>query len=145
MQQKICPSCKTPASLDSKFCSQCGHTYRTVFTDQTRLTPPQQQFPHRQQQEPFQYPPHAGEPGYIYSPGKSPGLSIVCGLLFTGCGQMANGQVGKGFLIFFLTATAGYEGYWIPVFAMWLISLIDAPQVASRLQRGEVITLWQFF
>lgn len=42
---KQCPQCRTIAALDARFCSQCGHQYRTVFTqpsDQTMAfgTPP---------------------------------------------------------------------------------------------------------
>jgi hypothetical protein len=32
--EKVCPACGRSASLAAKFCSGCGHQYRTVFHDQ---------------------------------------------------------------------------------------------------------------
>jgi hypothetical protein len=32
--EKVCPACGRSALLGSKFCSGCGHQYRTVFHDQ---------------------------------------------------------------------------------------------------------------
>lgn len=32
--EKVCPACGRSATLAAKFCSGCGHQYRTVFHDQ---------------------------------------------------------------------------------------------------------------
>lgn len=36
--EKVCPACGRSASLAAKFCSGCGHQYRTVFHDQAGST-----------------------------------------------------------------------------------------------------------
>src|SRR3569833_2573619 len=36
--EKVCPACGRSAPLAAKFCSGCGHQYRTVFHDQAAET-----------------------------------------------------------------------------------------------------------
>jgi len=36
--EKVCPACGRSATLAAKFCSGCGHQYRTVFHDQAAET-----------------------------------------------------------------------------------------------------------
>jgi len=42
---KKCPVCATDAALEAKFCSGCGHEYRTVFHEQSSVAAPVAQGP----------------------------------------------------------------------------------------------------
>ncbi|WP_156629488.1 GYF domain-containing protein [Methylobacterium sp. Leaf85] len=61
---------------------------------------------------------------------KSPGVALLLSILICGAGQMYNGQVGKGILMFFACVFL-----WL-IFLGWIISiwsLIDAYQTAKRM------------
>ncbi|MEG6509543.1 GYF domain-containing protein [Methyloligella sp. 2.7D] len=61
---------------------------------------------------------------------KSPGVALLLSLLFCGAGQLYNGQVGKGILMF-----VGCVLLWFVFmgWAIWIWSVIDAYTTAKRL------------
>lgn len=68
---------------------------------------------------------------------KSPGVALLLSFLFVGVGQIYNGEIGKGILMFI-----GCVLLWI-ILLGWIIniwSMIDAYQVASRKQRAYAAT-----
>lgn len=68
---------------------------------------------------------------------KSPGVALLLSFLFVGLGQIYNGEVGKGILMFI-----GCVLLWL-VLLGWIIniwSMIDAYQVAGRKQRAYAAT-----
>jgi hypothetical protein len=140
---KVCPQCKQPAALDLQTCLRCGHLYRTQFvppTQQTQMFVP----------PPIQpYPPvfNAGQRGISVPPGShSPVIAVLLSLLLLICaGQFYNRQYAKGLVILggsivIVVLTAG-----LALIIVWPVALFDAGMIASRLNRGEVITEWQFF
>ncbi|MFA9558565.1 hypothetical protein ACERII_14755 [Evansella sp. AB-rgal1] len=74
-------------------------------------------------------------------PPKSPGLAAVLSAVWTGLGQIYNGQIGKGVLfmvIQFINALLiavliGIITY--PLF--WIYGMVDAYKTAEMLNRGE--------
>lgn len=73
---------------------------------------------------------------------KNPGLAAVGSFLFTGIGQVYNGQIGKGiglmilqgfnFLLMFVLI--GFFTYFI----VWVYGIYDAYNVAKRINAGEI-------
>lgn len=132
---KICPKCQTPTALDSKFCNKCGHGFRTDFSDQTQLARPilpQTQY----QAQPNQ--------NLIYRPDQSTTTPVLLAFVLTGGGQMANGQVGKGFFFLGVVIVLCFT-FWIGAVLIWIMAILDAILISQRLQRGEAVGQWQFF
>lgn len=59
----------------------------------------------------------------------SPSLAAILSLIIGGLGQVYNGQIGKGILIF-LTS-------WLVI--PWIIGIIDAYKTAKKIKEGEII------
>ncbi len=68
---------------------------------------------------------------------KSPGLAALCGLLFTGMGQVYNGDVNRGFL-FLAGAVVGGAFFIIPGLAVAIYGVYDAYTTAKRMNAGEI-------
>ena len=61
---------------------------------------------------------------------KSPGVALLLSFFISGAGQMYNGQVGKGFLMFFGTIALWFVLLgWI----IWIWAMVDAYQTAKRM------------
>ena len=68
---------------------------------------------------------------------KSPGLAALCSLLFTGMGQVYNGDVGRGFL--FLAGTViGGAFFIVPGLVVAIYGIYDAYATAKRMNAGEI-------
>ncbi len=151
---KQCPQCGLVTPLNTPACTQCGHQFRTQFTQATQQTqmiiPPPQQPP--LQQYP-QYTPFVGYDMITRPPGSHSALAagaLSClGLL--GGGQMYNGQVIKGlvnlavsFVLWIITLLL----FLLPLLIFipfWLLVTIDAVCIAQRLNRGEPVGQWKCF
>jgi len=59
---------------------------------------------------------------------KSPGLASILSAIIGGAGQIYNGQIGKGLLIFFTS--------WLIV--PWIYGIYDAYQIAEKINSGEI-------
>ena len=68
---------------------------------------------------------------------KSPGIAALCSFLFTGLGQVYNGNFGRGVLILLGTAV-GYLFFIIPGLAVYVYGIYDAYRTATRMNAGEV-------
>ncbi|MCD8510909.1 MAG: hypothetical protein LRY73_14300 [Bacillus sp. (in: Bacteria)] len=76
-----------------------------------------------------------------HAPPKSPGLAAVLSAVWTGLGQIYNGQIGKGVLFMFIQfvnamlmlVVIGFITY--PLF--WIYGIIDAYKTAEMMNRGE--------
>jgi eukaryotic-like serine/threonine-protein kinase len=83
------------------------------------------------------------------SPQASPALALVLSVFcLPGAGQIYNGQVLKGLGIIGLSiasvaATSGVACLAIP--AVYILSAMDAYQIASKRQRGQWVDTWEFF
>ncbi len=75
---------------------------------------------------------------------KNAGLAAVLSFLWTGLGQIYNGQIGKGILFM----VAQFVNFWLlfvligflTVPAFWIYGMVDAYRTAERINRGEVVT-----
>jgi len=59
----------------------------------------------------------------------SPSLAAILSFIMGGLGQVYNGQIGKGILIFFTS--------WLII--PWIIGIIDAYKTAKRIKQGQII------
>jgi TM2 domain-containing membrane protein YozV len=116
----ICPNCgkNTP---EGKFCEHCGASVQTTQT--------------------FQQPPpldraYTPQP-VVVRPEKNAGLAAILSFLFTGSGQVYNGQLGKG-IGFVIGAVIGAMFYFIPGVIIWLLCIYDAYATAQAMNKGEV-------
>ncbi|ADU29038.1 hypothetical protein [Evansella cellulosilytica] len=74
------------------------------------------------------------------APVKSPGIAAVLSALWTGLGQIYNGQIAKGVLLMFIQfinvllmfVIIGFFTY----FAVWIFGMIDAYKTAEFINRG---------
>lgn len=83
-------------------------------------------------------------PGGIYKPGQSVVLAVILSFFLTGIGQMYNGQVGKGFVLLF--GTLFFLCGFAPIgLGLWVVGLVDAAQIAGKLNQGRVVGQWEFF
>lgn len=60
---------------------------------------------------------------------RSPVIAALLSFVIGGAGQIYNGQIGKGILIFFTT--------WLII--PWIYGIFDAYNVANKINRGEVV------
>ena len=68
---------------------------------------------------------------------KSPGIAALCSFIFTGLGQVYNGDVGRGFLIL-LGTIVGSLFFVIPGLAVFVYGIYDAHATAKRMNAGEI-------
>ena len=153
---KVCPKCNLQTNIQTQQCGQCGHLFSTQFINPNQT----QAFSSGMGQPPMpvqvQNVPHSGgqpaSPIYQYpdpygslqpSPGHSIALVIVLHILLTGAGQMYNGQVGKGFLLFGCTILFACL-FWPIAVCLWVIALIDAIMIGGKRGR-KYVGHWEFF
>ena len=121
---KYCNTCGAQIALQAEFCPKCG----------SRVSP-QQAIAQPQLQPPLQTQPVQK---------KNEGLAAVLSFLFTGLGQIYNGQIGKGIvfvvvgivfagLIFVLIGVILY-----PIF--WIYNIYDAYTTAKKINSGQIQT-----
>ncbi len=131
----FCPSCGKEAQAGATFCSSCGKPLVLVTTGgQAAYPSPPAAYTQPQQQ----YPP----PQNTYVKKKDEGIAAVLSFLFTGLGQIYNGEIGKGLafiVIGFILAVSvlfliGFLLY--PVF--WIYNIYDAYSTAKRINAGQV-------
>lgn len=71
------------------------------------------------------------------NPEKSPLLAALCSFIFAGLGQVYNGDVTRGVLIF-LGTVIGSLFFVIPGLIVWLYGIYDAYVTAKRMNAGEI-------
>lgn len=71
------------------------------------------------------------------NPEKSPLLAALCSFIFAGLGQVYNGDVTRGVLIF-LGTVIGSLFFIIPGCIVWLYGIYDAYVTAEKMNRGEI-------
>lgn len=116
----ICPNCgkNTP---EGKFCEHCGASMQTAQTFQ----------------QPQVQPVYTPQPVPAPRAEKSSGVAALLSFLFTGAGQVYNGQLGKGIGIM-IGALIGYMLFVIPGVLVVLYGIYDAYSTAGKMNKGEI-------
>ena len=164
---KTCPKCGRTDNLGASACTNCSHVYRTRFDaapfdaapfeksppaptqmyQPPRVPPPTPPAQYHQppQQGYYQPPPRPVDAIQVRPGSHSVATAVILSLVIIGAGQMFNKQVLKGITFLLgaiLLAVPTYGGSFL---VASIIGLVDAIQIANRLNRGEVVTQWQFF
>lgn len=112
-----CSKCQTENKNDSKFCLNCGEslTVITSVDDGIRRSPSLNK---------------------RYAQDKNPALAAVLSFLFVGLGQVYNGDILKGVVLFVGVLVLSFTV--IGAIGVWVFSIYDAHQVAKGKQ-----SLWK--
>lgn len=108
------PECRADNAANSKFCVECG-------------TPLPSQKGMRGQQKSQ----HVSNTDGTYAEGKTPIVSTILSLLVVGLGQLYNGDVKKGLVMFAAAVVLGAVSLTLGWFAVAIYSAYDAYQVAE--------------
>jgi TM2 domain-containing membrane protein YozV len=112
---EVCPHCgKVSGEESPRFCSGCGARMDGTIP--------------------------AAYPGYPAQqrPQKNQMTAGFCSTFLPGLGQVYNGETGKGFAVFLLTA-AGLVIFIVPGLIVWLYAMYDAYNVAGKMNTGEIV------
>ena len=149
---KTCPKCGRTDNLGASACTNCSHVYRTRFDAAPfdaapfEKSPPAPTQMYQPPQQGYYQPPPRPVDAIQARPGShSVATAVILSLVLIGAGQMFNKQVLKGITFLLgaiLLAVPTYGGSFL---VASIIGLVDAIQIANRLNRGEVVTQWQFF
>ena len=110
----ICPNCgkNTP---EGKFCEQCGASVQTTQTFQQ---------------------PVVQQPAAVKEE-KSAGVAAILSFIFTGSGQVYNGDLLRGIGILIGTIIGSFI-FLIPGIIVWIYGVYDAYTTAQKMNRGEI-------
>jgi TM2 domain-containing membrane protein YozV len=139
-----CPSCGRPYEGSPAFCPNCGKLL------QLTTTAPSQAFcPHcgKPVDPAAEICPSCGvrikqAPQPQITEQKNPGIAAVLSFLFTGLGQVYNGQIGKGIafvvlgIVFLITIIVLIGLILYPLF--WIYNIYDANTTAKKINAGVV-------
>jgi TM2 domain-containing membrane protein YozV len=129
---KYCPDCGKAIRLKAVVCPHCGVAQPSSY-DQAAPAP-----------APYVGPPI---PGKIMpsKPPKEPAIMALCSFLIVGLGQMLLGQVAKGLMMLLGAIIIGIATLGVGAIAVWVISAVDAYQIANKLKNGKPVGEWEFF
>lgn len=141
MNFRSCPHCGSQRSVQESFCGFCGKALPYVAEQDKPGPPPPIQQPPPQQQS--QIPAPVSD--LIYRPGYSTTSAMICSLFIVGLGQIINGQVGKGLVMFVAAIIVAPFTLYIGMVAIWVLAIVDTAMIGARLKNGQSVTPWQFF
>ena len=76
---------------------------------------------------------------------KSAFLAVLISCFIVGGGQMYNGQVAKGVVLLLSAVVIGFLTAGIAGSVLWIISMVDAAQIAGKINSGRIVGDWEFF
>lgn len=140
----LCPRCKAEVTEDAQFCKQCGYALKApagAGAEEANAAQADHLI-----SRPFQRPVSTGlsaavQPQVIVIQSeKSPGIAALLSFLIPGAGQIYNGELGKGILLFILAVISGIL-VWVVVGCLtspliWLIAIVDAYSSAKRINEN---------
>jgi hypothetical protein len=151
----FCPECGCSVGDADQFCESCGSALSKTgipVPPQPYMPPPPKQappFPLAIPAPPQPYVPPPPEPTPPLTPGtllpgqslpvrhKSAGFAALGSLCFSGLGQVYNGQLRKGVVIFFGTI-AGVLLFVVPGVIIWIFGVADAWLTAKKMNEGKI-------
>lgn len=68
---------------------------------------------------------------------KSPGVALLLSFLFTGSGQVYNGELLKG-ILFIIGTFVGMLFFFIPGLIIWIFGIYDAYSISKKMNEGEI-------
>ena len=145
-----CPYCENAIPVGQTKCPACGAPVPASVLQQQQQQQQQQAYPPQQpyQQQPYQQPQQ--QPVIInnYNGGgvkKSPSTAGCLSFLICGLGQMYNGQVLKGIVLLVACAVLGAATAGIGAAVIWIVGIIDASNIAKKINAGKQVGPWEFF
>ena len=129
----FCPNCGKNVEAGKRFCENCG-TPITAPASQPAAAPQYTAPP-----PPPAYAPSApqGQHASLPPQQKNSALAAIASFLCSGLGQVYNGSLGKGILIFFGTLI-GSMIFMIPGIIVWVYGIYDAYTTAKKMNEGQL-------
>lgn len=126
---RFCPSCGTKLDNEGsvKFCPNCGNALESTGV------------PNRTQRI------ESDDLVYPESLRVSPTVAAILSFFIFGLGQMLNGQLAKGILIFVLSTLIIGVTIGFAIIPIWIVVTIDAYKCAKKLENGQSIGKFSFF
>jgi TM2 domain-containing membrane protein YozV len=127
---KYCPECGKPlANEAANFCDNCGAKLLAAPT--ITVQPPEGSGAGSSTPAP--------EPVTLVQPDeeKSTAIAAICSLVIPGLGQVYDGKLERGFLIFFGTII-GFFIFIIPGLCVWAFGIYDAYEIACKMNNKEI-------
>ncbi len=136
--RKRCPACGSDVPADGVFCPSCGANITEEIFPEPKVAPKALGHGTRDQRV-------VTDDDYVY-PSVPPKSTALClfDILLPGLAQIILGQVAKGIVIMVCFVASMFIMNCI-LWAVWLGSIVDAYQVAQKLQRGQPVRKWEFF
>jgi len=122
-----CPYCSNPVPPGVNNCPSCG-----AAVSQPQQAAPAQPFPQNMQRP-------------IPSVQKSVGTAQILACLIPGLGQIYNGQVVKGIVIILANIILASATFGISGIVILILAVIDAGNIAKKLNEGRTVGEWEFF
>ena len=133
---KYCPECGKPlANETANFCDNCGAKLAAAAT----ITVEPQPQPGAGAAGSASSAPAGSEPVTLVQPveEKSSFVAALCSLILPGLGQVYDGKLERGFLIFIGTVI-GFFIFIIPGLLVWAFGIYDAYTIALRMNKKEI-------
>jgi TM2 domain-containing membrane protein YozV len=127
---KYCPECGKPLANEAvNFCDNCGAILSAAPT--ITVQPPEGPAGSSASAAP--------EPVTLVQPveEKSTAVAAICSLVIPGLGQVYDGKLERGFLIFFGTVI-GFFLLYIPGLCVWAFGIYDAYHIACQMNNKEI-------
>jgi TM2 domain-containing membrane protein YozV len=116
----FCHQCGAEVSEGSKFCESCGAQVNQDF---------EYKYEEKQTEQKTHY--------TLSENQKNPTLAAIASFLWSGMGQVYNGNLFKGFA-FLIGALIGSMIFLIPGIIIWIFGIYDAYNTANQMNRGEI-------
>ena len=132
----FCSQCGTDNAPGAKFCAKCGNTLAVAGPPAPAAEPVATM-------RGFEAPPaaaqpvtHVGSAAAVGPTGKTPWVALLLSFFIAGLGQLYNGDIKKGLVIFAAAVLGVFFTGGIVTLAAWIWGMFDAWQVASG--KGKV-------
>ncbi|WP_017184873.1 hypothetical protein [Alkalibacillus haloalkaliphilus] len=119
-----CHKCGNQLFVNDQYCSRCGERVKSNVSQHESTVINDEPQP---------------------SKGKSPILALILSALVVGLGQLYVGQGLKGIVLFGVWVLATIATAGMAMFVIWIINLVDAYQIANKVNQGKHVEEWEFF